>query len=318
VETDQPCVSCLGLRATSYTLIAIACAAICLSVNECKAGLVSLGQAGGYALFAGPYVDTFSFNGPSVIFGDPDDNSSHYGDVAIAINGKYNFASPALIHGALLIDGGVTGTNSGVVIDNGIHSTNLSQAVLDAQSAAVFSAGLANVGATVAGNTIVVTNSSNAVTINGLAGNNVLHLTDINLNNGNLTIHGGANDYFAINVSGKFIVNGSANILLTGGIGPANVLFNVTGTGPDVSITGSTSSQVSGILLALSRNISLHDKTFTGEIIGAFGDEHISRKISITSGFNLDVPEPSTFILAGLGFIGVLACGRRRASSCVA
>ncbi|HEY2895485.1 MAG TPA: PEP-CTERM sorting domain-containing protein [Pirellulales bacterium] len=312
MDTDQPCIARLWLRTTGYkTLLAIACAALCLSRNECQAGLVTLGEAGGYALFAGPYVDTFSFNGPSVIFGDPG-NSSHYGDVAMAANGKYNFASPGLIHAALLIDGGVTGTNSGVVIDGGIQSTNLSQAVLDAQSAAAYSQGLANVGATVAGNTIVVTNPSNAVTINGLAGNNVLHLTDINLNNGNLTINGGPNDYFAINVSGKFIVNGSANILLTGGIGPANVLFNVTGTGQDVSITGSTSSHVNGILMALSRNLTLHDKIFTGEIIGAFGTASTSRQISITSGFQLNVPEPSTFILAGFGLAGLLACRRRK------
>jgi hypothetical protein len=291
-----------------------------ISLNQGRAALVPLGSANGYALLVGPYANTFSFNGPSIIFGDPDrDNpSGHYGDVGMAVNGKYNFSSPAVIHGALDIDTGVTGTNSGVVIDNGIQHVDLSQAVLDAQNASAYSQSLANVGATVPGNTIVVTNPSNAVTINASPGNNVLHLTDINLNNGNLTIHGGPNDLFAINVSGKFIVNGSANILFTGGITPADVLFNITGTGQDVSITGNTTSTVSGIILALSRNISLHDQQMFGEVIGAFGDANTSHQVSITSGFQLNVPEPSTFLMGAIGLLGLAGLATRRRAKKVA
>jgi len=313
VEIDQPSCFRLWLRATSAkTIFAFVCTAACLSLNQCQAGLVSLGAAGGYALFVGPYADALSLNGSSAIFGDHGNNGSHYGDVAMGVGGKYSFTSPGLIHAALLIDGGVTGTNSGVAIDNGIHLTNLSPAVLDAQGAAAYAQSLANVGATVAGKKINVTNSNNSVTLNALPGNNVLHLTDLTVKSGNLTINGGPNDYFVFNVSGKFSVDDSANILLTGGIGPANVLFNVTGTGQDVSIAGGTGSQVSGILMALSRNIILHDNTFTGEIIGAFGDADTSRKVSITSGFQLNVPEPSTFILAALGLLGLVACRRRK------
>jgi hypothetical protein len=303
----------LSLPSTLPCALSLVMVLILSHPASCSAGLVSLGSAYGYALFVGPYANTFSLNGPSIIFGDPDHDTTNgrFGDVAMAINGKYNFASPAIIHGALRIDTGVTGSNSGVVIDDGIQPMNLSQAVLDAQNAAAAAQGLANVGATVPGNTIVVTNPSNAVTINALPGNNVLHLTDINLNNGNLTLHGGPNDFMVLDVSGKFIVNGSASILLTGGIGISNVLFNVTGTGQDVSITGSTSSTVGGNLMALSRNITLHDKSMTGEVIGAFGSPSTSYQVSITSGFQLNVPEPSSCVLAGSALLGLLALAHR-------
>jgi hypothetical protein len=110
-------------------------------------------------------------------------------------------------------------------------------------------------------------------------------------------------------------VNGSASILLTGGVTANDVLFDITGTGQDVLITGNTTSVVNGTILALSRNISLHDQTLDGAVIGAFGSSTQSYQIQDTSGFQLDyqpfqpqvlaTPEPSSFVLASSGMLGL-------------
>ncbi|HEV3301892.1 MAG TPA: ice-binding family protein [Planctomycetaceae bacterium] len=287
---------------------------LAIASRPCQADQITLGDAAKYALFAGPKVNSFGFNGPSSIIGN----------VAVGENGKINFASPATIVGTLYEDTGVTGSNSGVVPTGGIVTNfSLSSAVTAAQNAATNAAALTATG-TVLGNTIVVTNPSQSVTFNGSAGQNVLKVTDLNLNNGNFTIHGTANETFIIDVSGKFIVNGSANILLTGGVTADHVLFDITGTGQDVSITGNTTSLVNGTILALSRNISIHDQTLDGAIIGAFGNS-MTFSIQDTSGFqlngetfnppinpNLTTPAPSSFVLFGSGLLGLVIFGKLR------
>jgi len=292
--------------------------AILLPGRLAGAGTITLGEAANYALLTSG-GGGFSFNGPGAI----------NGDVGIGVGGKYNFASPAVINGTMFLGTGVTGTNSGVTISGGIQtsatiSANLTQAISDANTAATNAAALTATG-TVPGNTIVVTNPSNSVTFNGSAGQNVLDVTDINLNNGNFTINGTSSETFIINVSGKFIDNGSASILLTGGVTAADVLFNIEGTGQDVAITGNAGTVENGTILAPSRNISIHDQTLNGAVIGAFG---MSFSIQDTSGFTLNgpptqppfggptpTPLPAS-VWSGLALLmgfGAMRIGRRRA-----
>ena len=70
-----------------------------------------------------------------------------------------------------------------------------------------------------------------------------------------LTINGGPNDTFVLNDSGGYDFTKSF-IKLTGGISAANVLFNVTGTGTKVTVTGDNSIFF-GTLLAVSRDIDV-------------------------------------------------------------
>ena len=139
-------------------------------------------------------------------------------------------------------------------------------------------------------------------------------MTGINLTNGNFTLNGPANATFIVNVSGNITVNGGANssILLTGGVTPDHVLFNVVGTGRDVSFTGG--GVLNGTFLDLLGNISVHDKTLNGSLIG--GER---QSISDTSGFTIilppphPVPEPSSLLLLGLGGVaGLIRVARRR------
>jgi hypothetical protein len=99
-------------------------------------------------------------------------------------------------------------------------------------------------------------------------------VTQINLGSGlTLTLNAPANASFVINVtgsgaSGGILLNG-ANIVLTGGVTPSNVIFNVVGgSGANVSVTDST---INGIAMDLAGSVSLtshnSDATVNGEVI---------------------------------------------------
>jgi hypothetical protein len=55
-----------------------------------------------------------------------------------------------------------------------------------------------------------------------------------------LTLNGAANTAFVLNISGNFNISGGSRVLLTGGLTPSDVLFNVTGnpSGAKFQITG--------------------------------------------------------------------------------
>jgi hypothetical protein len=249
--------------------------------SACRANFVGLGQAGQYALLG---IDTnFSFNGPGTI----------NGDVALTSGSTYNVASPAIINGTFFHESGVTGSNSGVPISGGIAAVSLAQAITDAQNAAA-SAAVQLFTGTVPGNVI-----TDGTIFSGGPGQNVLDVTSLTLNNGNFTINGPASATFIINVSGNITVNGGANssILLSGGVTPDHVLYNVTGTGHNVNFTGA--GTLNGTFLDLNGSFSVHDKTLNGALIGGQG-----LSIADTSGFTINhpftaVPEPAGFLLLG-------------------
>ena len=99
-------------------------------------------------------------------------------------------------------------------------------------------------------------------------------------------------------------------VMLVGGISPADVLWNVIGTGAAVAFSGGgNSAQLSGILLAPFRDIQLSPGLVIGEVIGG------GNTISLSGGADINaVPEPSTtalLILASLLVLGRAFFGRR-------
>ena len=112
-----------------------------------------------------------------------------------------------------------------------------------------------------------VTKGGNAVNGAGMS------LSNFVLSGGStLTLNGAAGSAFVVNITGKFDISGASRILLTGGLTPSDVLFNVRGNNSTFSISGN--SIFNGTLLAYNSsgaqrtlNISGHDTTVNGEVI---------------------------------------------------
>jgi choice-of-anchor A domain-containing protein len=185
---------------------------------------------------------------------------------AAQINGKLwrSSASTLTKSGKSVIAGGVV---TGPAAD-----AMLQQAVTDALMASTTAAAL---GPTLPGpSTINITNPSGSLTITGGPGLNVLRLTDLTITNATVTLNAPAGATFVINVSGRFVLSGPSSIRLAGGLMPFSVIYNVTGTGADISITGGApdplvQTQVNGVILAPNRNIYIAaDRPIIGEVIG--------------------------------------------------
>ena len=174
----------------------------------------------------------------------------------------------------------------------GFQTVDLSQAISDAKNAATNLAGMSS--------TQSLGSIGNNVTINGNGGVNVISTSGINMSNGQLVLKGGANDIFIINDSGQF-QSSNSNMSLQGGVTANHIVFNVKG---DVAITGGGGNEFDGTILAPTSNVSVHDKTLTGEIIGG--------NIADTSGFTVNhtraVPGPSP-LLATFGLVAVMGLG---------
>jgi hypothetical protein len=115
----------------------------------------------------------------------------------------------------------------------------------------------------------------------GGGGHFVLHLTDFVLSGGaTFTLIGTAATTYVINVSGKFQLIGG-KIALSGGLLPENVLFNVVGSGTNVTMN--SAAQFQGVLLANNRNVNISGgATTSGTIIAA--------KVSISGGSKIAKP----------------------------
>jgi hypothetical protein len=103
------------------------------------------------------------------------------------------------------------------------------------------------------------------------------------------------------NISDDFKLN-SSDVVLTGGLTEANVLFNYYGT-HDVSFSGGgNSSELHGIILSLGKKVALSPGQVVGEIIS-------DSDISIVSGAQVkgtppeNVPDSSSTLL--LSFVGL-------------
>lgn len=133
-------------------------------------------------------------------------------------------------------------------------------------------------------------------------GKYVMNLTDFVLGGGGssktggaiLTLNGVAGSAFVINVSRNFNIGGGAQILLTGGLTPSDVLFNIRGN--NAGTTGALNFEIggdavfNGTLLAYNSSgtqrtlmISGHNTRVTGEVI--------ANKLIFSSGGHITHPK---------------------------
>jgi bilirubin oxidase len=214
---------------------------------------VNLGAALGYALLA--------MTGVKVSFSNS--KSGVVGDMGLGPNGAQNFAD-GFITGSYFVDPTANnGKSNNVVITGGTVARALSQAASDAYAAANQATALATTQPAIA-------KIDNNATISGSLPLNVVQVGYVDLKSTTLTIQGGADSEFVIQVPGKFKFSGGARVVLAGGVLPSRVLFNVMGSGEDVALSGA--STVAGTVLARQRKVSMSGASaVTGTVI-AGGD----------------------------------------------
>jgi len=224
-----------------------------------------------------------SITGPSSIGGHVDwlgiDGASQFqmsdgtvgGSVAVGTQTRVSLSGPAKVAGGIKY-GSQRNVAAGVT-----YQQYLDYAVEEARDAVI---ALAKPAATQAIASEVKLNAG-GVTLSARPGANVVDVQDVVLNGGaKATISAPAGASVLVRVHGELSLSGQSSIVLSGGISPDSVLFDVIGAGADVTLTGRSS--VAAIVLAPSRNVSLSSGVVSGEVIAG------GKQLAITSGAQID------------------------------
>jgi len=234
------------------------------------------------------------------------DQSAITGNVGILGGaGQYSNSGDAFIDGTVFLAGpqSIDPSLAANIVTNA--DAQLQQARTDALNAASFAAGLAPTitsGQPLSGDPVSINAGFGHITIAGGAGTNVINLYNLNLtDNDVLTLDAPVGAAFIINITNDFKINGSTSggrIELSGGLTPFNVLYNLVGSGNDVSFTGGSANdvpnaQIYGTILAPERSVQFTPGIVFGEVISG-GSE-----LTFTSGAEAlafsYVPEGSAF-----------------------
>ncbi len=226
-----------------------------------------------------------SITGPSLSAGSVNPNIGIAASGHLTVDGASAVRADVYLNAQGMVNQTGPSYIQSVVRDEGADQF-VRNARLDALSGAHCAAGLA---ATVNNvKSIQIDNPSSNLTIEVNERINVLNLTDLVLTNGTLTLTSKRQSdpppTIILNITGKFKVNGPSKIVLEGTLDELHVLYNVIGTGDDVSIAGGLASdslptsQVSGVLLVPMRNVVLSSALVNGTVIGG------GQNITISSG----------------------------------
>jgi Putative Ice-binding-like adhesive domain len=239
---------------------------------------INVGSASLFTVLAVGDMTQYNNNvtGPSGVFGN------------VGIGGHGNFTmSDGVLDGDLYMNNfgtvtlsgpaHITGHRHGLHEDGVDQTTTLNNALSDAlalSNAAAAEASTSNYMVTVGTFNGTTVNTGKSITIAATgSGKVVLNLQDFVLTNGTFTLQGTAMNSFIINVSRNFSINNSS-VILSGGLMASNVLFNVKGTGSQVSLNQGVS--LTGILLAYQRKVDLSGGKVFGKVI--------ANQVVITSG----------------------------------
>lgn len=184
-----------------------------------------------------------------------------FGDVGVAGDGNITMTGTATVHGDLYYMTGGTLTLKGNATITGVkHHDAMSDAQLDNgvieannTSNAAFALPVTPTYATL---TNIQLSGNQNMTISATAPGQtvVLSLQNFTITSGTLTLMGSTTNNFVINVSKQFSLTNHALIILSGGVTWDNVLFNVRGTGTNVTLDGQ--SILRGVLMANNRTVS--------------------------------------------------------------
>jgi hypothetical protein len=212
-------------------------------------------------------------------------NSVVTGDMGVGGNGKLDFSGGGIVTGAIRKDPTATvNITGGSIAAGGVITQDMSAittAVKEFADDAATLAPMQSFGSITSG-----------TTIHGNGGLNVIKIGSINLQGGSvLTLAGGANDIFIINVTGTLTAGGGSAIKAGLGVATGHVLFNVVG---DINTNGN--SYTDGTYLTKSANITISGGVHFGEFIsgGSFLKFQSGPKVT-------NIPfQPVTECLAGV------------------
>ena len=203
------------------------------------------------------------------------------GDIGASGSGNVQLSGNAMIKGDIYshqpgkVEKTDKGRLMGSVIQNDATDALLDQGSEDALNASLFAAGLPT-SPQFSDLKEINLKDHQQMTIVG-DGCTVLSLRNFKLSGDSvLTLTGTAGTAFVINVKDSFKLTGNSQIVLSGGLTPADVLFNVLHTGGKAELSGKAMGV--GILLAARREVKLTGSSmWTGEVIA--NKVHVHGKI---------------------------------------
>jgi hypothetical protein len=214
-----------------------------------------------------------------------------------------------LSNGFTLTGGGPgDGATQTVIFDNSLLSSSWTDAT---NASAIFALRPASPGLTYG-----ALNNTNLTITESAVGNYVVDVNgDVTFNQNHLTLSAPAGSTFLVNINGDVSLNGGSagnGFLINGGLTANDVVYNVLGTNVMFQTTGGGNAQmIMGTILAVDAmaDVALDPGGVTGELIAL--NEKTSSGSFVTFDA-VDVPEPTTLALVGLGGLGLLLVRRRK------
>lgn len=260
----------------------------------------SLGAAGSFAMFGLTASSGYAISQTGATINGNEGISIDTGSGAITIN------SPNTVTGSLYQaqNGQFTGQDSGLAFTNaGLMTT--------ANNDYTTALGLI-AGATATQTIITQINGAQNITGNGsgIAVANVIDFTNAGaatLNNANLTLNGGANDYFIVRISAlSMTLSGTGSLALGTGVIASHVIFDFVNAAATVTVSAGATDSLSGYIIDPNGAMTLGGTTVVnGELIGK------TMTLNANTTVNGVTPEPSTLFLIGGALIAIGAGSKR-------
>lgn len=313
----------MSSRASIRSLVALAVSLCAIAgAEDVRAAPITLGSASTYGVLVGS-GDTLSLTG----------GFNLAGNIGIGKNSTVNLTGNNAIAGNAYEDSGITTnyTSGTTSLSGTIYTQSMSTALSDATAASTAAQSLTKTtGLVDQGGSINLSGSS--VTIKALTNlsENVLNISSLSLTNSTLTFddNGYSNAKFIVNITGAFTVSSSGALksLIQGinGASADDIIFNIEGTGSTVSITGNSTNQIIGTILAPKRSVTVGGGgSLTGAIIAGVNNAGTNYTVqNTTGGYNvtslgytprtvINTPEPSSIAIFGAGVFALFGARRR-------
>ncbi len=293
-------------------LAALAVSALFLTASSARADFLdpipNVGQAGGYTVLG--LTNTVNNTGGT---------STVTGDVGVGPGGELDMQGGSKVTGTVFVDQTGNVVLGGGSTVGGTVVQSMSQAVSDAIAASTaFAAATPN--QTIAAATV----NAGGTSFSNPGGTEIVKITgNVDLEGSHtLTFTGAANDHYVVDVTGGLKLGGSSKILLSGGITPSDLIFNIEENNASVNgVDIESGAHAVGTFLAPFTSATVHggsllDPALTGAVIAGGNTINIQSTAYITGAPTPPVPAPSSAVsligMACVAAIGFQATRRRR------